>query len=1047
MIQFVGRADKFTSAIPIFPGEEKVHILFNYFARQLIALLSQGRLILLFSIYFLLLFAHSTAASQTQYGLKSWTVDDGLPQNSVYAIHQTRDGYLWMATLDGLARFDGVRFTVLNKSNTPGITTNRFISLYEGSDGDLWIGTENGDVTRYHSGAFITYTTRHGLSNNPVWGITGDGKGGLYVLSGRQVLRWDNGAFLPVTSDGQYLNFSVVQRDDQRGFWGRSGSAELSLFSGGQLSTAHVPGMRAATINTRASVAEDAQGTIWVASSAGLISIRDGKLMKTYTRGDGLPSYDLYFISGPELKIACFDRNNDLLILGQDTPDARGPWVKRSVIRKPPDALGRQFYELYEDREGNLWIATHKNGIFRARRQAIKFYSKEDGLADTNVYPIYEDSTGAVWIGAWSTGVSRFKDGTWTNHPLKLEKGTGGLVTALYEDRDKSLWVASYGSGFNGLLRYRDGRFIDTRDLPDFRAGVISAIHQDRNGALWFGGEWKLVRYRDGTATSFTKQDGLAGNSVKVIIEDAAGGLWIGTDGGLSHWQNDSFITYTESQGLPSDNVWALYEDRDGVLWVGTYDGGLGRFKDGHFTRYTTREGLFDNGVFQIIEDGRGYFWMSSNRGIYRVSRQELNDFAESRRSTIHSVAFGKDDGLLNITCNGGRSPAGIKARDGRLWFPTQDGVAVIDPETLPINQQPPPVVIEAVKLDRAPVAFNRSVEIAPQQKDLEVEYTALSFINSEHLQFRYKLEGLNQDWIDAGTRRTAYYSHLPQGEYLFRVIAANRDGVWNEQGQSLRIIVLPPFYRTWWFLTLVALTVTGVIWSGYQYRITQLKRAQATQQAFSRQLIASQEAERQRIAAELHDGLNQSLVIIKNRATLSLSDTTNTTRAFEQLEEIADAATHAIDESKEIAYNLRPFQLDRLGLTQAIESMIKNVSNANNINIVAEIEPIDGLIPKESEINFYRVVQESLNNIVKHARATEARVTVRKEVSAISLTITDNGAGFTVGALNTSTKRGFGLIGLEERAKILGGTLSLHSTPGEGTTVRMRIAVKDEKQ
>jgi signal transduction histidine kinase/streptogramin lyase len=1046
MIQFVGRVSKFTDCSINFSKGRNFFILSNYFARQLIVLLPPGRLILLFSICLLLLFAHHTPASQIQYGLKSWTVDDGLPQNSVYAIHQTRDGYLWMATLDGLTRFDGVRFTIYNKVNTPGLTTNLFISLYEARDGDLWIGTVNGDVTRYHEGTFTTYTSQHGLSGSPAWGITGDEEGNIWLLSGSQLLRWDNGMFLHVESNNLELSFNLVQRNGRGGFWGKNVDGSLILFSHGRLSIISLPGIPAPSPSTRAAVAEDAQGTVWVASSAGLISIRDGKLVKLYTLADGLPSYNLYFISGPELKIACFDRNNDLLILSQNTPDAQGQWVARSIIRKPPDSLGRLFYGLYEDREGNLWFATYKNGIFRAQQQAIKVYAKEDGLLDTNIYPLYEDRTGAMWVGAWPASISRFGNNTWTNYSLKMPMSTG-QVTAFHEDRQGNLWAALYSTLFNGLLRFQNRHFTPARDLPKFEAGVISAIHQDRDGALWFGGEWKLIRYRNGAVNAFTIQDGLAGNFVKAIIDDAAGGLWIGTDGGLSQWRDGHFTNYTESQGLPSNNVWALYQDSDGVLWIGTYDGGLGRLQNGHFTRYTTRQGLFDNGVFQILEDTQGYFWMSSNHGIYRVSRQELNEFAEGRRNTITSVAFGSDDGLINITCNGGRSPAGIKARDGRLWFPTQDGVAVIDPEALPINQQPPPVVIEAVKLDRDLVAFNRSVEIAPQQKDLEVEYTALSFINSEHLQFRYKLEGLNQDWIDAGTRRTAYYSHLPPGEYFFRVIAANRDGVWNEQGQSLRIIVLPPFYRTWWFLTLVALTVAGVIWSGYQYRITRLKRAQAMQQAFSRQLIASQEAERQRIAAELHDGLNQSLVIIKNRATLSLSDTTNTTRAFEQLEEIADAATHAIDESKEIAYNLRPFQLDRLGLTQAIESMVKNVSNANNINIVAEIEPIDGLIPKESEINFYRVVQESLNNIVKHAQATEARVTVRREGSAISLTITDNGAGFTVGAVNTSTKRGFGLIGLEERAKILGGALSLHSTPGEGTTVRMRIAVRDKKQ
>ena len=1012
----------------------------GYFARPSITSRRRGRLMLFLWPCCFLLFASRANAAEAQYILKNWTVNDGLPQNSVYAIHQTRDGYLWMATLDGLARFDGVRFTLFNKSNTPGITSNRFISLYEGPDGNLWIGTENGVVTRYHSGAFTTYTTEHGLSNNPVWGITGDEEGSVWILSGRQVLRWDSQVFRPVTGDGLVLNFSLVQRDGRGGFWGKVGGGDLAHFSRGRLSTVHLPGLPAPSIFSRAAVAEDGQGTVWVASSAGLASIRDGKLVKLYTRGDGLPSYDLYFISGPELKIACLDRNNDLQILSQDSPDAKGPWVKRFVIRRPPDTLGREFYGFYEDREGNLWIATYKNGIFRAQRQAIKVYAKADGLVDTNVYPIYEDRAGAIWAGTWSASVSRFKDGVWSNHSLKIG-GAGGLVTALYEDRDGSLWVASYGSGFNGLLRYREGRFTDTLDMPFFKAGVISAIHQGRDGALWFGGEWKLIRYQGGVATSFTRQDGLAGNYVKVMIEDAAGDLWIGTDGGLSHWQDGRFITYTESQGLPSDNVWSLYEDRDGVLWIGTYDGGLGRFKDGHFTRYTTREGLFDNGVFQILEDARGYFWMSSNRGIYRVSRQELNELAEGRRGAITSVAFGKDDGLVNITCNGGRSPAGIKASDGRLWFPTQDGVAVIDPEALPINQQQPPVVIESVKLGRAPVASDHPVEVAPGQEDLEIEYTALSFINSERLQFRYKLEGLNQDWVNAGTRRTAYYSHMPPGEYTFRVMAANSDGVWNEQDQRLRIRVLPPFYRTWWFLALAALTVASLIWFGYQYRVTQLKRAQAAQQAFSRQLIESQEQERKRIAAELHDSLGQNLLIVKNRAQLGQLAAQDAPELLEQFEWIVSSATQSIEEVREIAQNLRPYHLDRLGLTKALEVMLEKVAATTRMRFVSELVPLDDLFSKEEAITLYRVVQESLNNIVKHAEASEVCVSVERLTDSVTLTIEDNGRGFSL--LEAAARpSGFGLAGMAERVRMLGGEWRIDSQAGQGTRMTIRLAL-----
>ncbi|HZS46203.1 MAG TPA: two-component regulator propeller domain-containing protein [Blastocatellia bacterium] len=971
-------------------------------------------------------------------------MNDGLPQNSVYAIHQTRDGYLWIATLDGLARFDGVRFTVFNKTNMPGITSNRFISLYEGPQGDLWIGTVNGVVTRYHNGIFTSYSTDQGFSNNPVWAITGDDHGNVWVLSDRQVLRWDNGKFLPVTDDDLVLNFAVVQRDGRGGFWGRTGVGDLVLFSHGQLGTVRLPGTPEPSSSTRASVAEDSQGSVWVATSAGLASIRDGKLVKLYTPQDGLPSNDLFFISGPELKIACFDKNNDLVILGQDSPDASGPWVKRSIVRKPPDNLSRRFYGFYEDREGNIWIATNKNGIFRAQRQAIKFYSKADGLIDTNIYPIYEDRTGAVWVGAWPSNVSRFKDNVWTNYSLDLGTPTSqatGLCTALYEDRTDDLWVASYGRGLNGLTHQRDRGFTDANDLPFFDAGAISAIHQDRDGALWFGGERRLIRYSNGTSTSFTKQDGLAGNNVKVIVGDLDGGLWIGTYTGLSHWQNGRFVSYTEKQGLPSDDVWALYQDREGVLWIGTYDGGLGRFKDGRFTRFITRDGLFDNGVFQILEDDRGYFWMSSNHGIYRVSRQELNEFADGNRRTITSVAFGKDDGLLSITCNGGRSPAGIRASDGKLWFPTQEGVAVVDPEALPINLQPPPVVIESIKLDRAAVAFDHPIKVASSQGEVEIEYTALSLINSDRIQFKYKLEGLNPEWISAGTRRTAYYSHLPPGNYTFRIIAANSDGVWNEQGQSLRIIVLPPFYLTWWFLSLVALAAGLLVWFGYRYRIIQLKRAQAAQQTFSRQLIASQEAERKRIAAELHDGLGQNLLIVKNRAQLGQMGAQDTPELLEQFEWIISSATQSIEEVREIAQNLRPYHLDRLGLTEALEIMIEKVAATTKIKVVSELVPLDDLFNKEEEITLYRVVQESFNNIVKHAQASEVRVSVERLTDSLTLTIHDNGRGFSVSEAAAKTS-GFGLAGMAERVRMLSGEWQIESHEKQGTIVTIRLTL-----
>jgi signal transduction histidine kinase len=338
---------------------------------------------------------------------------------------------------------------------------------------------------------------------------------------------------------------------------------------------------------------------------------------------------------------------------------------------------------------------------------------------------------------------------------------------------------------------------------------------------------------------------------------------------------------------------------------------------------------------------------------------------------------------MLNAEANGGRSPSGIETRDGRLWFPTQDGVAVIDPREIKINLQPPPVVIESFKIDNESsdlpnLTGDSGMTIKPSQNNFEINYTALSFINSENLRFKYKLEGLDDEWTDAGTRRLAYFSHVPPGYYTFHVIAANSDGVWNEQGASLKIVVLPPFYRTWWFLSLSILSLSGLAFFIYRRRVSRLEHEKKNQEKFSRRLIESQENERKRIAGELHDSLSQNLVIIKNRAMMSLAEPDNVSNAFEQIEEIAEAATESLAEVREIAANLRPFQIDRLGLTKAVRALIRKTV-APNLKITSRIDDIDGILPPEMQINLYRILQESLNNIIKHSKATEGRSSRRE--------------------------------------------------------------------
>ena len=399
---------------------------------------------------------------------------------------------------------------------------------------------------------------------------------------------------------------------------------------------------------------------------------------------------------------------------------------------------------------------------------------------------------------------------------------------------------------------------------------------------------------------------------------------------------------------------------------------------------------------------------------------------------------------MLNVECNGGLWPAGTKTRDGKMWFPTQDGIAVVDPEAVTVNSQPPPVAIESGLLDRTPVPVGGVLRIPPGNDSLEIQYTALSFSRPEQIRFQYKMEGLDDGWVDAGSRRTAYYSHLPPGTYAFHVIAANSDGVWNTEGQVLPIVVLAPFYQRWWFILLVVLAGSLLILRLFRYRDLQHQRAAALQQAFSQRLIASQESERKRIAGELHDSLGQRLVVINNLALFLLRgrDTSSpASEPSETVEEIRREATLAIEETRSISYNLRPFQLDRLGLRKALESLIRSVSRASGVRFYAEIADIDHLFPEDLRISFYRIVQEALQNIVKHAGASEGKVSVERSDRNVLLSISDNGVGFAPEARSAEVgSGGFGLTGMTERAGLLGGTLTVKSEAGRGTTITVAI-------
>jgi signal transduction histidine kinase len=382
-----------------------------------------------------------------------------------------------------------------------------------------------------------------------------------------------------------------------------------------------------------------------------------------------------------------------------------------------------------------------------------------------------------------------------------------------------------------------------------------------------------------------------------------------------------------------------------------------------------------------------------------------------------------------------------VRARDGSLWFPTQNGVAFVDPARVPVATEPPRVNIESLLADFTPIPLTSAAKLSPRQRNFEIQYTALSFTSPERIRFRYKLEGVDTEWVDAGARRTAYYSHVPQGKYRFQVIAASRDGAWNPLGKSIEIELLPYIYETWWFCTLAALAAAGVLYAGWRRHTARLNEALVSQQAFTHQLISRQESERERIAAELHDSIGQRLAIIKNLAVMFGANQQHGATGPAQLQEISSESSQAIREIRDIAYNLRPYQLDQLGLTKAIEAMLRKASQASGIAFAPALDPLEGRFPAESEISFYRIVQEAVNNILKHSSATQVEITALAGDGKVNLRIHDNGKGFPRPfKTGEPFPEGFGLRGISERAEILGGEISIESAPGNGTTVSIEF-------
>jgi len=961
-----------------------------------------------------------------RYQQVNWQERDGLPQNTVLAVTTTRDGYLWVGTYEGAARFDGVRFTLFNPSTTTGIGNSFVTSLLERRNGDLWLATYGGGVSRLSGGRFTQYAMRDGLSSDFIWCLFEDHTGTLWIgTDGGGVNAFSRGRFTPyTTAHGLPSNLVRAIIDDGSGGLLVGTNRGIARIANGRVSP--YEGRAAVAHADISTLARPPDGSLWVATMSGGLFRVDSHGVTEFGPDYGWTNDHVESLFADEEGRMWVGTTNDGLSRysagrferyapADGLPGARVPVIARGV-------------------DNGLWIGTD-GGLVRFKKPRVTVYTQRDGLASDFVSSIFQDVEGSVWT---ETGdrLTRFVNGS-----FKVLNTADGLP-------EGRVWLGSSADRLplvysrSGLARWTHDRFVQAPDVAGIPWDRVTAVLEDRSGTLWLGiRDGGLIRVRDGHATHLTAKDGLADDSVHTFFEDRRGSLWAGTvRNGVTRISDGQMTSWSTRDGLAANHVKAFYQDASGTMWIGTHGGGLSRFKNGRFANISVRQGLYNDNVFQILEDDNANLWMNCNTGIWRTSLRQLNEVADGGRRAVESFAYGSADGMLSSE-GVGANRAGWKMRDGSLWFPTTKGIVAIDPRRR--DTEPPRVVIEGITIDREPVAIGGPVRLTPDQENLEIQYSGLSWSRPQAIKFRFRLIGLDREWVDAGTRRTAYYSHLPPGSYTFNVTADNGEGVWNATGRTLAIVVLPRFYQTWWFRAVVASSLVALVWLSWRYRIAQMRRAQTAQQAFSRQLIESQERERQRIAAELHDSLGQNLLVVKNRALLgALSQQDGEAR--KQFTEIEATVAQTLEEVRTISYNLRPHHLNQLGLTTTIRAMIEKTAESSGIGMKTELDDLDGVFPPADEITIYRIIQESLNNVVKHSRATETHVAVRCQEHHVEITIRDNGQGFASNASNASAadRGGFGLKGLAERVHMLGGTHTIESGPGRGTTVTVRVGV-----